>query len=239
MMSPCVANAVAIADWALDAPPQAAWAGGPATHCVVTVKEVKLKNTDNDWITVPIPETKLDFANPEQTLTFKNDGRVPEGKYKNFKFVISETFQVSGHDGNNFTAEGGDITIGGTAHRTSELPGDITSIVETKKSWNTAKEGLMTVKVNMDFEDRDDVMEIYGVRDIELPFRVKENALLTFMITMNMDQCVYFAWPDSLAKNIPSTNVMYYLTPKTIAEVSVKSDSQTATFDNEFIDIAF
>lgn len=223
----------------LDAAPSELWAAGPATHCIVSVKGLKLKDMDNAWIEVPIQETTIDLGKPDQTIVFKNDGRVPEGMYKNFKLIISETIEVSGQDGGNFTTEGGELTLGGTAYTLFDLPGDITSITESKTSWNTITEGNMKIKINFDFEDRDDVMEVYGVRDLEKPFRVKASTTLTFAMVMSVSQTVYFAWPDSLAKDVPSKNVMYFLPADRITEVSIKADSYTASFEPEFINIAF
>lgn len=223
----------------LEASPVKIWAAGTASRCLVTVKGIKLKDMDNAWFNVPIKEVKLDLGKPDQTISFKNDGRIPAGRYKNFKIILSETLQVSGHDGDNYTTEGGQLEVGGVARRMSELPGDITSMTESTKTWNKNSEGLMTVKINLDFEDRDDVMEIYGSRDLEEPFKVKAKSNLVFVISVNLEDTINFAWPDSLARGIPSHNVMYFLPPTSVTEVSISSDKYTTSFDSDYIDISF
>ena len=66
-------------------------AGTPGEY-LVTIKSVELKNTASKWVTVIRPDKQADLANQEARITFfNNSGRVPPGRYINFKILLSNT----------------------------------------------------------------------------------------------------------------------------------------------------
>ena len=64
---------------------------GPVSSCVVTIKSVELKNAAAQWVTVIRPDKQVDLMNQEAKITFfNNSGRVPPGRYLNFKIRLSD-----------------------------------------------------------------------------------------------------------------------------------------------------
>ena len=129
---------------------------GDASQCVMTVKKIELKNRAGDWIVLTDEEQPLDLFSQNPSITVVNKGRLAPGVYVNCKITLSEIFAVAGSDGPNMTREGGQITVGGTAAKAFDLPGEITSLNEVSPTWNTKSEGVMTEHLNLNYEDRDD-----------------------------------------------------------------------------------
>ena len=213
------------------------FAAGDAVKCVVTIKKVLLKKVSGDWIPVPDSAREADLSKEEPVLSFINYNKVPSGKYVNFKIVLSETVKVAGKDGKNLTKEGGEITVGGTAVSASELPGNITSFKVASPVWNTRDSGLITEHLNLDYEDRNDTMEIYPRRNFQPPFIVKQGSGVTLWMTMNLERTIYFAFPNSISKNVPKENVMYFIPPKEIEDVSITVDAVSSFASSD--EIAF
>lgn len=204
------------------------FASGDATHCIITVKKVWLKNVSGDWVSVDLPEHQVDLTQEEPIFSFVNYKKVPRGKYVNFKVVISETLKVSGKDGRNMTKAGGEITVGGTAATIADLPGDITSLAATSPTWNDKEEGLITEHLNLDFEDRNDTMEIYPRRDFNKPFVIKEGSGVHLWLTVSLSHTIYFMFPNAIRKNVPTQYVMYFIPPKEVDDMSIVVDSSTS-----------
>ncbi len=172
--------------------------GGTPTHCFVTVKKVMLKNSDGNWFVMQEADKIVDLAE-EFAIAITNDGRIPPGTYVNFKITLSEFWKVSGSDDLNLTKEGGEITIGGSATKASELPGDIFMMDEAKPTWNKEKEGLITVHLDLDYRDRDEIMEIIGKRDLQKPLVIKKNSNIAVWFEMNLADTLHFARARSVA----------------------------------------
>jgi hypothetical protein len=201
------------------------WAAGETSSCKVTVKQVLLKTPSGNWVPIKGSEHETDLATEDPMLSLLNFDRVPPGKYVNFKLVVSETVKVTGRDGKNFTRAGGDIYMGGSAVNASGLPGDITALRVVSPTWNNELSGEMTERINLDYEDRDDIMEIYPKRNFLKPFIVKKGSAVHIWMTINLDQTMYFAFPNSIRKGVPRVNVMYFIPPSQIDDVSITVDS--------------
>lgn len=204
---------------------ECAFAAGDPTECKVTVKQVFLKTVSGSWVLVKKSEREADLMAEEPILSFINYDRVPPGKYVNFKIVLSETVKVSGRDGGNMTREGGEIIVGGTAAKASDLPGDIASLKTISPTWNDQKPGAIIEHLNLDFEDSNDTMEIYPKRNFQKPFIVKKGSAVHIWLTVNLNHTIYFAFPNSIQKGVPKVNSMYFIPPSTIDDVSLISDS--------------
>lgn len=69
---------------------QAAWAAGAPSSCVVTIENIQLKTSEGRWLTVIDPDHPVDIVKEEPGLSFFNNGRVPAGRYSNFKLTLSD-----------------------------------------------------------------------------------------------------------------------------------------------------
>ena len=198
-----------------------AFASGDASVCKVMIKKVLLKTPSGEWVPVKGSEREADLMAEEPILSFVNFDRVPPGRYVNFKVVLSETLKVAGRDGKNFTRIGGEILVGGTAVKASDLPGDITSLKIISSTWNDQRAGEIIEHLNLDYEDRDDTMEIYPKRNFQKPFLVKKGTAVHIWITVNLSHTLYFAFPNSIRKGLPKENVMYFMPPSQINDVGI------------------
>jgi len=68
------------------------------SKCVVTIQSVYLQNEGGDWIKIIEPDRQVDLISEEAGLSFFNQGRVPPGKYTNFKIILFERIKVESKD---------------------------------------------------------------------------------------------------------------------------------------------
>ena len=203
------------------------FAVGNASQCVITIKKIELKNTAGDWLVLTDKEQKLNLFSQDPAITVVNKGKIAPGTYINCRITLSETLSVAGSDGPNMTKEGGEITVGGTAARISELPGEISSLKEVSPAWNTQSEGLITEHLNLNYEDRDNVMSIYSKRDFNRQLAVKEGSTIRVILRIDLKKTIYFVWANYF-KGFPPKDTIYFLPPNEISELSVKVDAITA-----------
>ncbi|PIU40066.1 MAG: hypothetical protein COT00_03640 [Candidatus Omnitrophica bacterium CG07_land_8_20_14_0_80_50_8] len=215
------------------------YASGDASRCIVTVKKVLLKNISGEWITVSTPEYEYSLLSDDVIFSCVNYKRVPRGKYVNFKLVLSEILKVSGRDGKNFTRGGGEITVGGTATKASKLPGEIKSFKVAAPTWSDSTEGLMIEHLNLDYEDTNDTMEIYPRRDFDRPFLIKEGSGIHLWMTINLNNTIYFMFPSSIRRGLPTENVMYFIPPKVIDDLTISVDAASRSAASDMIEWDF
>ena len=85
----------------------AVFAGEPAKF-VITIVKVELKSVAGRWVTILEPDKEVDLVNAEPTVSFfNNQGKVPAGKYANFRITLSETIRFAGFEKTHFTRDGG------------------------------------------------------------------------------------------------------------------------------------
>lgn len=215
------------------------FAVGDATKCEVTVQAIFLKNISGDWIKIKDSSRQANLMVEEPLLSFINYDRVPPGKYVNFKVILSETFKISGKDGDNFTKAGGEITVGGTAIKASALPGTITALKVTSPVWNTEKEGEITEHLNLDFEDQNDTIEIYPRRNFQKPLLIKKGSAVHIWMTISLTRTIYFAFPNMIKRGVPKENVMYFLPPEGVDDVSMSVDAASRFASEDEVEIDF
>ena len=134
------------------------------------------------------------------------------------------------------TKKGGEITVGGTALRTSELPGEISSLKEASPVWNNQSEGEITEHLNLNYEDRNNVMSIYSKRDFKRELPVKEGSSIKVILRVDLRRTINFVWANYF-KTFPSKDTLYFLPSNEVSELSVKVDAVTAlaTSDIEWL----
>ncbi len=203
------------------------FAVGDASQCVATVKKIELKNKAGDWVTLTDAEQKFDLFSQNPSITVVNKGKIVPDVYVNCRITLSETFEVAGSDGPNMTKEGGQITVGGTARNTFDLPGEITSLNEVSTTWNTQSEGMITEHLNLNYEDRDYVMTIYPKKGFKRELAVKEGSSIKVTLRIDLKKTIYYVWADYF-NGFPKKDTMYFLPPKDVSELSVKVDAVTA-----------
>ncbi len=214
-------------------------AAGDATKCVVVIQGVYFKKFSGAWVKVKDSSREVDLLAEEPLLSFINFDRVPPGRYVNLKIVLSETFKVSGKDRNNMTKAGGEITVGGTAAKGRDLPGEINSLAVTAPTWNDQSKGEITEHLNLNFEDRDDTIEIYPRRIFDKPFHIKKASAVQIWMTMNLNQTIYFAFTNMIKKGVPKEKVMYFIPPNQIKELTVMVDSVSSIASGDDIEFNF
>lgn len=70
--------------------------------CAITIAKVELKSDTGRWITVAEPDHRVDIVREEPGFSFFNDGRVPAGKYTNFRITLLDTVKVTTPSGDIF-----------------------------------------------------------------------------------------------------------------------------------------
>jgi hypothetical protein len=198
---------------------------------VITIAKVELKNADGGWITVLEPDKEVDLMNAEPTLSFfNNQGKVPAGKYVNFRITLSETIRFAGSEKGHFTREGGRAVLTGAAEKSSELPGEFTAFAESAPTIQAAAPaGTVALQLNLARGDRDDVMTMYGKRDFMAPFEIRKGSFVKLWFSLDLDRCVHYAWAGAFGEGVPAGDVMYVLPPKEITEFTVAVDEREET----------
>ncbi|HTL71393.1 MAG TPA: hypothetical protein VL404_08900 [Candidatus Eisenbacteria bacterium] len=194
-----------------------AFAAGSAKFAV-TIEKVELKNAQSEWITIIRPDRLVDLINEEPVVSFfNNDGRIPAGRYVNFRVTLSETVRIAGRiKGANCTRADGAAVLGGTAARVSDLPGEITSFKETSPTWREGGPedvGDVSLKLNLDHEDEDDVMTISCRADFETPVEVKKGDFIKVWFDVTAADAVRDALPGAFGPGVPARHAMYALPP--------------------------
>lgn len=213
-------------------------ANGDITKCFVKVLAIKLKDTTQDWHTVTINK-EINLLSDDTSFSFTNEDQLPPGNYLNFRIVLSETVKVSGSDGKNLTKEGGEITIGGTAAKASDMPqNEILSFKQTSPTWNTEKEGVMKIHFNFDHEDFDDFMEIYPKKDFAKPLTIQKGSVVRVSFLWDLRNLMQYVWEDYFS-GIKSDQAMFFLPSKDVSEVSLKSDAQVVLLTADSLDMEF
>lgn len=212
-----------------------------AEKFVITIVKVELKSVDGRWLTILEPDKEVDLANAEPTISFfNNQGKVPAGKYANFRITLSETIRFAGFEKNHVTREGGRAVLTGTAARASDLPGEFTAFAESAP---TAGEGTppgtVTLQLNLNHGDSDDVMTIYGKRDFVTPFEIRKGSFVKFWFDLDLEDCVHYAWPGAFTDDVPARDVVYALPPKEITQFTVMVDDREETLSPEAIVLEF
>jgi hypothetical protein len=59
----------------------------PAKY-IITIKSLELKSELGQWRTIVEPDHEVDLLSTEARISFFNHGRVPQGKYSNFKILL-------------------------------------------------------------------------------------------------------------------------------------------------------
>ncbi len=212
-----------------------------AEKFVITIVKVELKSIDGPWITILEPDKEVDLVNAEPTISFfNNQGKVPAGKYVNFRVTLSETVTFAGISQHYVTQEGGRAILTGTAAKASELPGEFTAFKESAPTaGETGPPGTAAVQLNLDHGDSDDVMTIRGKRDFLTPFFIKKGSFVKLWFNLDLDDCLHYAWPGAFTDDVPARDVLYVLPPKEIAEFTVMVDEREETLISEAIVLEF
>jgi len=219
--------------------PAAVFAAGDSTSFKVTVEKVYLKNSTGDWILAGEPKSTVDLAVEGPVFSMQNDGRVPPGEYLNAKVVLSETVRFSGTDGENKTKAGGKLRLGGTASKASDMGAlSVSRFEQASPTWTKETEGEMEQTIDLDFEDRDAVMEIYGRRNLRKVLKVTPKSTIQVLLGIEIKRRINFAWPNFFT-GIPSTEAMYWLPPKEVGELTLKIDASSAILTSEDVEWAF
>ena len=214
-------------------------AAGDAVKCMATIQSIYFRKVSGAWIQVKDSSRQVDLLAEEPILSFINFNRVPPGKYVNVKIVLSETFKVTGKDGNNMTKAGGEITVAGTATHGTDLPGTINSLEVTAPTWNDQSEGEITEHLNLDYEDRNDSIEIFSRRNFDKPFHVKKGSAVHVWMIVSLNKTINFAFPNMIKKRVPRENVMYFIPPNQIDELSITVDAASSFASGEEIEFDF
>lgn len=203
-------------------------AEGAATQCTGRLLGVMLKTAGGQWVTAWEGDQPLDLLDSKTPwATIESKGKIPPGKYINIKLRISETFQVSGSDGPYMTQAGSRVVIGGSAPTIERLPGDILAYEESGPTWNTEKEGELTVHLNYDYEDKDDYIEISRNREFQEPLVITDKSLLRVSVSVNLKSSLQIVLPGTLALHIPKDKALVFSLPSKLSEMVIRVDTSS------------
>lgn len=218
-----------------------AHAAGDLSAFHVKLEKLYLKSSSGDWVEVPLDapvESNL-LAETPVLVELENDGRVPEGEYVNVKVALSEKVRFAGSEGGKRTREGGFVRLGGTAAKASEMAAMTVSAFEARGAvQDGGEEGLVTQHLDLDYQDRDEVMEIFGKRDFRKPVPVKKGSRLKVSLGLDSRATVRYAHADYFA-GIRSEEAVYYLPPSSVSELSLKVDANTGLLTSESLEWTF
>jgi len=195
-------------------------AGRETTKYVITVVSIELKNVTGEWKTLIRPDKRIDLTEAETMFSLFNNGQIPPGNYINFRITLSETITFAGRDKNNLTRQGGELWLKGSASKASELPGEILEIQEIRSTWNEESIGDVIQHFNFDNGDADDVMTIYGKRDIVTPLEIKKGSFVKVWFDLDLEDAVLYAWPRAFGA-LPANKIMYTLPPSKVSELVI------------------
>ncbi len=212
------------------------------TEYTITIQEVLLKKTTGEWVSVIRPDKQIDLVNVEPSLSFfNNEGRVPEGRYTNFKVLLSETFRVAGQDKSNRTKAGGSATLKGTPERSTDLAtGEITAFDEKTPTLTTEGDpGPVHLHYDFGSGDTDEIMTITAKRDFPQPLDVKKGSFIKIWFDVSVEGAVRYAWPGSFGPGVPAGDVMTALPPERIEELVISVDERDEKLSPEAIVLEF
>ena len=220
-----------------------AWAVvGEIKDYFVTLKSIQLKNQAGDWVTIDNKEREIDMSKTDEPLIyFINKGKVPPGLYTNFKITIGETVRFSGELNGNKTKEGGKVVFAAAASKLSDVgfPGEFLGFEEVAPSWTKdGPEGIVSVHFDLDYRDRDDIIEIYSRLGLKRSLIIKDNSYFDLFVVFQRAGEVKFAWPNSFAPGVPKKEAMY-MEPPEMSEVTVRVDGSVSLTTAEQIEIAY
>lgn len=212
-----------------------------AEKFIVTIRKVELKTVDGRWITVLEPDKEVDLVSAEPTVSFfNNQGRVPAGRYSNFRLTLSEMIRFSGYDKRHFTREGGRSRLVGAASRASELPGEFTAFEESSPTLGEVlPPGTVTQHLDLDAGDGDDFMRLFAKHDFPTPLEIKKGSFVKLWFNLEIETAVHYAWPDAFAAGVPGGGAMYALPPVQVSEFSVVVDDREETLRPESVVLEF
>ena len=56
----------------------------------ITLQKLELRTRDAQWVTIVEPDHQVDLMSADASVTFFNNGRVPEGDYDNFRLTFQD-----------------------------------------------------------------------------------------------------------------------------------------------------
>lgn len=205
------------------------WAGDPS-QIRIRVVGVYFKNQYDRWISAGPVDAEFDLISQEPRLSFANKGQLAAGKYLNVRIALSETIRYAGSDRGRSTLEGGSLRLTGTAGTQADLPGEILKLVEESPTCHAGpEEGLVTVRIDYDYGDRDDVIEFQGKREFLDPIQIADDSTITLRFVMNTAGTVSYAWRDSIKLGMPERDTMLFRFPDKVQEIEIKVDKQIPT----------
>ncbi len=215
---------------------------GDVSKYVVVVKNAQLKNAAGDWIMIDKRTRTVSFPGDEPVVSVVNKGTIPPGTYTNFKITLEEKARFAGFMGANKTKAGGDVVYAATAAKSSDVnfPGDILAFNEIAPSWTTSDEapGMMTIHFDLDYQDRDDIIEVYARRGLKRYLEIDEESKVDIFMRFELLDQVKFAWPGSLGTGMPVKEAMYMMPPK-VKEVTVRVDGAISLLLADGIEVLY
>jgi len=116
---------------------------------------------------------------------------------------------------------------------------DVLAFEQKAPTWSKEDPpGDITVTLDLDHQDRDDVIEIVSPRGFPKPLPLKENSSVTVRIGADVKNVVHYASANYFA-GIPSERAMYFLPPDSLTEVSFKADGNSRLVTSEGLEWQF
>ncbi len=210
-------------------------AAGDPSSCLATIRSVQLKNTAGEWITVVEPDSRVELVSAEDPgISFVNNGRVPPGEYSGFRLVLEPVFTVTGADGENKTAEGGNVelALGGGGDGGFE----VISLDESFESLGRGVAGKMTVRLKREKTEPGEAIYLSG-EGFETPVLVRKASFIGVWFKYDLRGSLHFAPLGSLPDGTTSSQAMYFQPPSRLSGVMLTVDTASLEIPGEGITV--
>lgn len=136
------------------------FAVGTPTEYTVTVLEIRLKTTGDEWISIGMPNQSINIAAATANQvagTMAASLAIPEGQYDNYMLILSNTFTVTGVADGQATGSGGTVTMTG-----ADANANSTSTWDQNTAPNPVFNAGLGALPNVNLADAGDVLNAAG-----------------------------------------------------------------------------
>lgn len=223
---------------ALLCPGAALSAEDPARY-VVTIRSLELKDSRGQWVTILEPDRMVDLVKERPQISYyNNEGRIPAGRYVNFRLKLATTLKVAGADGPYHTRESGSVTLYGEFKKPEDFYRDIRRIDESVKTTNAESEGPIHVRYEPDGRYRDAWIEITALKDLR-GFIIQKSTYLHVEFSLDFKNSLRYLAANSVKEGIPKEGVLIAMLPDKASALSITAGEESVEIGREEIQMEF
>ncbi|MEI8345439.1 MAG: hypothetical protein WCG06_05135 [Candidatus Omnitrophota bacterium] len=201
----------------------------------ITLVRLELKNISGRWIKVFEPDTLVDLIDQKPALAFFNNGRIPPGRYVNFRLSISQTVRVSGRDGAHSTLAGGYTVVKTAAADLSKAAPEQWRYEPLADSAGTQAEAqLMKVEFARlaQGSSAQSPIVLSAARDFE-GLTVENGTFIRLGFLLDFDGTICDASASDLARSTAQKPFLYALPPKSASDAVLTVGQTVKAFKSQ------